>query len=98
MDSLKICTVCSVSKPNSDYINNNGKCYKCVFAEKIALCDMKVAKPKRRTTCKLCYENLPPQRWTYCSLDCAREAKRRERHWTLKCRGDAKNWRQRFIF
>lgn len=98
MDSLKTCSVCLVSKPNSDYINKNDECYKCVYARKIALLENEKGKPLKRKTCKLCDAQLPNQRWTYCCQACAIEAKRKHRHWTILCRGDTKDWKRRFIF
>lgn len=98
MDSLKICTVCLFSKPISDYINKNDKCYKCVYAEKIALLGGNDIRLKPRKPCKMCKKTLPNQRWTYCTQECARKAKKESRHWTVRFRGDTKDWRKRFIF
>lgn len=98
MDNLKICTVCNVSKEKSDYINNNDECYKCVYARKIAELKESGISLGKSKSCKMCRNKLPNQRWTYCSIDCAKEAKRRHRHWTLSCKGDTKDWKKRFIF
>ena len=98
MDNLKLCSVCKVNKQNSDFINNDAECYKCVYARKIAQVKENLETAKKSKTCKICKNKLPNQRWTYCCVECAKEAKRNHRHWTLLCKSDTKDWKKRFIF
>ncbi len=93
MDNLKICTICKLSKINSDFILDRDECYKCEYARKVK--DAKEAKKKK--VCRLCGKDIPELRWTYCGKPCAIEAKKRHRHWTNKFLIDNKDWKKRFM-
>lgn len=92
MDNLKICEVCKLSKNKTDFIGDQNECYKCVYARKVKNIDKTVSAKK----CKLCKNFVPSARWTYCGTECATEAKKRHKHWTINCKGDTKNWKKRF--
>ena len=94
MDNYKICSICNVSRINSDYVNNNDECYKCVYARKVksikATCKSK--------KCRLCDNFVQSSRWTYCSRECATKAKEKNKHWSLGIKIDTKGYKRRFMF
>ena len=94
MDSYRFCKVCKLSKESTDFILNQEDCYKCVYAQKLK--QVKIVKKDK--ICKMCAKPLPNERWTYCTVKCAKEAKLKNRHWTHTFRKDTKDWKKRFIF
>lgn len=94
MDNCRICENCKISKTIEDFIGTQKECYKCVFAKKLT---QKNCRTEPRY-CKQCEKEIPPERWAYCSKDCAKEAKKLRIHWTNKCKVDTKGWKRRFNF
>lgn len=97
MNNYKKCKICNIDKNYGDYLLDSDECYKCVYAKKLATLPMRAGKIKRMK-CKICQEDLPSNRWTYCSDACFLIAKRQEKHWSLSCKTDTKDWKKRFIF
>lgn len=94
MDSSMFCKCCKTSKSCKDFIGIQEDCYKCVYARKV----MEAKKIKKNAKCKICETPLPPNRWSYCCLECAVEGKRRNHHWTYPIRNNSKGFKKRFIF
>lgn len=93
MDDLKTCINCKLTRNYSDFMMNREECYKCEYQRKLKT----IIEKKKKKECKLCFKTIPEKRWTYCSVECAKEAKRRHRHWTNKFRMDTKDWKKRFM-
>lgn len=91
--SYKICDICLISKISSDFINNNGECYKCVYQRKVL-----ESKKNYHKKCHLCDEKIiEGKSWKYCSKECAAKAKRQYRHWSVTIKYDSTGYKKRFM-
>ena len=98
---MKKCSVCLVNMKNSDYVNKNDECYKCVYSRKVNLLAEQSKGKKKKSKCKECECYIPHQRWKYCSDECAKKGKLKQKHWTLTCKSSADSWmesKRRFYF
>jgi hypothetical protein len=72
-----------VERPIEDFLGKE-ICYKCEYRRK-------KREIKAQLKCKICGGPLPIGRWSYCSKECAKEAKRKHKYWTTKLVG-MYNW------
>lgn len=80
-----LCKNCNTERELSDFFGKE-ICYKCEYKRK-------KKEIRKFIKCKVCNGVLPPGRWTYCSRECARIGKNRNKHWTTKLKGGILNQR-----